>query len=57
MDLAVPALQVDCKELRIDEEGKQRMARLPIQVPQTHRLFDRQSHARHLAVFTACPGQ
>jgi hypothetical protein len=57
MGLAVPAVLVDFKKTRIDEGGKQRLAGLPILVPQTHRLFSSQSHARHLAVFTACSRQ
>jgi hypothetical protein len=50
-------MHVDFKTVGSDEGGEQPLAGLAIQVPQTHGLFDRQSHARHLAVFAACSRQ
>jgi len=37
--------------MRSDEAVEQPLAGLPIQVPQSHGLLDRQSHARQLSVF------
>jgi hypothetical protein len=50
---SVSAEPVELEEPRGDEGAEQRMAGLPIETPQTGCLLDRQSHARHLAVFTA----
>ncbi len=57
MGCAISAIYIDRKKLRLDEGVEQPLAGLPIQVPQAHGLLDRQSHARHLAVFTACSSE
>src|SRR5215211_4439463 len=54
---SIPARPIELEKPCADERVEEACAGCPVEHPQAHGLIDRQSHARHLAVFTAHPSE